>query len=127
MDEQAIGYDWKNDKRKPPAFEIIKLRFTRTAADEVTGGPVMVFSDERLGMWNGSEYYIFDVQAGRWIPVRKYLTLKLAYAKERHIKREDIGIQYATIPATSGKYIPYYAIAFSRRKEVTDNGKETTK
>lgn len=109
MDEQAIGYDWRNDKRKPPAFEIIKLRFTRTA------GVVMVFFGEELGMWNGSEYYIFSIYSGRWEKLETYLPRMLA---DHNLKRSGIGIQYATIPPATEKYIPYHAIAYSRRGEV---------
>lgn len=121
MDEQAIGYDWKNDKRKPPAFEIIKLRFTRTAADEETGGPLMAFFGEELGMWNGSEYYIFSIYSGRWEKLEAYLPRMLA---DHHLRRSGIGIQYATIPPATEKYIPYHAIAYSRRGEVILNGEK---
>lgn len=124
MDGNNIGYDWKNDKRKPHAFEVIKLRFTRTEADEKTGGPVMVFSNENLGMWNGSEYYIFSLYSGRWEKLEAYLERIL---KQSRFKRSDIGIQYAEIPPSAEQYIPYHTIAYSRRGEVILNGKTEEK
>ena len=88
-----IGYDWRPaDKRKPKAFEVLKFKRTDTMDDK-----------EFYAIWNGDQYYIFDLQSGHWKELKGMALSECAYAY---------------IPKDSTQYLPYYAIANSRRIEL---------
>lgn len=87
-----IGYDWRPaDKRKPKAFEVLKFKRIETNDDK-----------EFYALWNGDDYYIFDLQSGHW----------------KVLEEETASYIYAYIPKESTRYLPYYAIAYSRRQEL---------
>ena len=92
-----IGYEWKKaEKRKPKAFEILKFR--RVDADD------------------GERFFVFDIYSGRW----KTLEQKVFAYPEENVRAELLGWEYAYIPKDQTRYVPYWAIAFSRLREVKD-------
>ena len=89
--EPVIGYDWKPaNKRKPRCYEVLKFR----SIEDPT---------ERLSMWDGQRFYIFNVYLTKWEP----------FADEDLPKWE-----YAYIPGEQSKYMPFHAIAVAKRSEV---------
>lgn len=101
-----IGYEWKPaHKRKPRAFEILKFRKAGGHDDK-----------EYFACWNGERFFVFDIYSGRW----KTLEQKVFAYPEENVRMELLGWEYAYIPKDQTRYIPFWAIAFSRLKEVKD-------
>ena len=100
---EDFGYDWKPaDKRKPRANEILKFRRVEPECREY------------FALWNGDRYYIFDIYTCRWKTLEQFL---FVYPEE-NVRAEVLGFRYAYIPKDQVKYIPYWALANSRKGEI---------
>lgn len=87
--EPAFGYDWRSFGRFPKANEVFKVR--NKATDQ-----------EDFGLWNGKRYYIFNMASGHW----------------EEFAENKSGYEYAYVPPEQARFVPYWALANSRRHEI---------
>lgn len=87
--ETVFGYDWKAFERFPKANEVLKIRNKATGI-------------EGFGLWNGKRYYIFNMASGHW----------------EEFSENKSGYEYAYVPLEQARFVPYWALANSRRYEV---------
>lgn len=86
-----IGYEWKRaDRRKPNYGEVVKFR------------KIGDTSAEGFGMWAHDNYYVYDILDDTW-------KLLIGFKKD---------YEYAYIPKNLTAYIPFYAIANSKRHDI---------
>lgn len=110
---EETTYEWKPaEKRKPRANEVIKFRRVEAFPEE---------SKELLALWNGSDYYIFDLQKGEWVTLSEYVfgyESVLVKGKEVSISAEHLGWEYSYAPKDAYRYVPFYALAEARRNRI---------
>lgn len=107
--EAQIGYDWKPaNKRKPRCNEVLRFRRAKNAKTSALATNCL------LALWNGSKYYIFNAQADRWEEYDYYF----AYTENKETPAPLEDFEYAYVPPLQTQYVPFYAIAYNRRKNV---------
>lgn len=87
--EPAFGHDWKSFGRYPKPNEVFKVRNKATGRED-------------FGLWNGKRYYIYNLASGHW----------------EEFAENKSGYEYAYISLEQTKFIPYWALANSRRYEI---------
>lgn len=87
--ETVFGYDWKSLGRYPKVNVIFKIRNKEDGRED-------------FGLWNGKHYYIFNMASGHW----------------EELAADKSGYEYAYIPPQQTIYVPYWALANSRRYEI---------
>lgn len=87
--ETVFGYDWKSLGRYPKVNVIFKIRNKEDGRED-------------FGLWNGKHYYIFSLASGHW----------------EELAENKSGYEYAYIPPQQTIYVPYLALASSRRYEI---------
>lgn len=87
--EETFGYDWKKFGRFPKTNEVYKMRKKSDGS-------------ESFGLWSGKHYYIYSFASGHW---ERFTELKSEY-------------EYAYVPPEQARYVPYWALANSRKSEV---------
>lgn len=106
---QVIGYKWKPaEKRKPRAFEVIKLRRVGPEGE----------GNELLSAFDGDRYYIFDLQSGHWVTLEQHVYGPGIDPRVRAISDMPGWLYAYEDKQRACKYIPYYAIAVSRIHEI---------
>lgn len=87
--ETVFGYDWKSFGRFPKVNVVFKIRNKEDGK-------------EGFGLWNGKLYYIFDMASGHW----------------EEFSENKSGYEYAYVPPEQARFVPYWALANSRRYEI---------
>lgn len=87
--ETVFGYDWKSFGRFPKVNEVFKVRNKEDGRED-------------FGLWNGKHYYIFSMASGHW----------------EEFAENKSGYEYAYVPPEQARFVPYWALANSRRHEI---------
>ena len=104
-----IGYDWKPaNKRKPRCNEVLRFRRAKNIKTS------WFMMDNLLAMWDGNNYHIFNVQTLRWEDYDYYF----AYTENHETPAPLADFEYAYVPPKQTQYVPFYALAYNRRKTV---------
>lgn len=94
--EPVFGYDWKSFGRFPKVNEVFKVRNKEDGRED-------------FGLWDGKHYYIFNMASGHW----------------EEFAEDKSGYEYAYVPPEQARFVPYWALANSRRYEIEYTYKNT--
>lgn len=105
MNTTAFKRNWKPATgEKPEVNQVVLLK--RKGDDK-----------ERFALWNGTDYYIFDLQRGEWMKSYEYFAWVANH--ETPAPLEDF--EYSTVPQDAYKHLAFFAIAEARRNRI-DSG-----
>ncbi len=102
MSTTAFKRNWRSATRKPPEVNKIVL-YRRKGEDK-----------ERLAFWDGTDYYIFDLQRGEWMKHHEFF----AWVANHETPAPLSEFEYSDVPKDAYKYVAFYAIAECRRNRL---------
>lgn len=103
-----VEFEWRPlRKRAPRDLEVVRLKANEPECKQY------------FGMWDKTQHrwFIFDIYNGHWATMEQYL---LGVSDKDTIRCPLDGWEYAYIPNDKTKFIPFYALAFSRKREVIE-------
>lgn len=105
MSTTAFERNWRPATGEKP--EVNKVVLLKRKGDE----------KELLALWNGTHYYIFDLQRGEWMKHHEYF----AWISNHETPAPLEEFEYSAIPQDAYKTLAFVAIAEARRNRI-DSG-----
>lgn len=102
MSTTASNKKWYKATGTKP--EVNKVVFYRRKDDD----------KERLGLWDGNDWYIFDLQKGEWMKHYEFF----AWIANHETPAPISDFEWSNVPKDAYKYVAFYAIAEARRNRI---------